>query len=244
MLFDDHIGGQGFVEHVGDALVPRSAARHALGIGDALAPGQCGPGRIALARQMRLSGLLLDRMGELMGQQMATGGRLGAVATGAEDDVLANGVGESAHGPRRPGGPGVRMDADAAEVVFRAGLIACRAERLVGRALGGIFLVPPTGAEARSGRDRGKARFHEAACRRIQRQTRFADHIADQRGKIGARTPEPRQMSRRRPYGPCGARLPGRSCQSLRAHSIGLRDRSARAPTAPMSRATCRCCGS
>ena len=32
------------------------------GIGDALAPGQRGPGRIAFARQMRLSGLLLDRI--------------------------------------------------------------------------------------------------------------------------------------------------------------------------------------
>jgi hypothetical protein len=78
----------------------------------------------------------------LMGDQAPSIRRGGPIPAGAEDDVLAEGIGAGAQRARRPCGAALRMHPDPAEVVAEAGLevgarplverLAERAQRLLG----------------------------------------------------------------------------------------------------------------
>ena len=95
-----------------------------LGLGSALL-GRGVPLRLPPERR---AAALLERMGELMGEQRASGLRMRREGAAAEHDVVADGVGARVDGARRLRRAGVRVHAHAREVVAEARLHegACR----------------------------------------------------------------------------------------------------------------------
>jgi hypothetical protein len=73
---------------------------------------------------------LLERVRELMGEQLSASLALRRIASGLEDHILANGVSLCVHRPRRLIGLGVYVDPNVAEVMAEPRLHECACFRI------------------------------------------------------------------------------------------------------------------
>jgi hypothetical protein len=73
-----------------------------------------------LHRGLLLDGLLLDRMGQLMRDQLAAGAGIGAEGAAREKDVIAAGEGPRTQSHAEPRRPFVGVDAHWAEIRVKA----------------------------------------------------------------------------------------------------------------------------